>query len=218
MESKYKPGDKVIVIERKGESSDYPLGFVDCMCKYSGSVVTIKEVKPVPYNCKNRKFYNGDNFYYYIKEDKNSYLWHSSMFMNAKSLYNVGDKVTIVERKGSEFDYPFNFTKGMNELAGKTFIVSEVEPAYIDPSLKYSNGDNYKYLLEGSMYSWHSSMFKTTTQKVNNLQNTKNHENRFQKPKASVRRGSIPKGRTVCGRTNKARVTVKHLSNKPVYC
>lgn len=218
MESKYKPGDKVIVIEREGEASDYPMGFIDDMCKYSGLVVTIETVHPILYDCKFRKFYNGDDFQYHIKEDGGNKYWHSSMFMNAKSLYNVGDKVTIAEREGGEFDYPFNFTKGMNDLAGSTFIVSKVEQAYINPSLKYSNGDNYKYLLEGSMYSWHSSMFKTTTQKVNNLQNTKNHENRFQKPKASVRRGSIPKGRTVCGRTNKARVTVKHLSNKPVYC
>lgn len=37
----------------------------------------------------------------------------------------------------------------MNELADKTFIVSKVEPAYINSYLKYYNGDNYKYLLEG---------------------------------------------------------------------
>lgn len=218
MESKYKPGDKVIVIERKGEASDYPMGFVDSMCKYSGSVVTIEKVMPCPYDCTHHKFYNGDNFYYNIKEDKTSYLWHSSMFMNAKSLYNVGDKVTIAERKGSEDDYPFSFTDCMTKLADKTFIVKKVTPITISYCYKYDNGDNYKYFLEGSCWSWHSSMFKTTIQKVNNLQNTKNHENRFQKPEASVRRGSVPKGRTVCGRANKARVTVKHLSNKPVYC
>lgn len=218
MESKYKPGDKVIVIERKGEASDYPLGFVDSMCKYSGSVVTITDVGTIPYDCTRRKFYNGDDFQYFIKEDGGIKHWHSSMFENVKSLYNVGDEVTIAERKGDECDYPFSFIDNMNKSAGKTFIVKKVTPVTISHDYKYYNGDNYKYFLEGSMYSWHSSMFKTTTQKVNNLQNTKNHENRFQKPEASVRRGSVPKGRTVCGRANKARVTVKHLSNKPVYC
>ncbi len=135
-----------------------------------------------------------------------------------ESKYKPGDKVTIVEREGSEFDYPFGFTKGMCEFVGKTFIISKVVPAVIEHRFKYYNGDDYTYFLEGLSWNWHSSMFKTTTQKVNNLQNTKSYENRFQKPEASVRRGSVPKGRTVCGRANKARVTVKHLSNKPVYC
>ena len=142
MESKYKPGDKVTIIEREGSSADYPLFFGKGMCVYSGKIVTIEKVEPITYRCNGCKFYNGDDFRYYIKEDGGAYYWHSSMFKKAES----------------------------------------------------------------------------TTQKVNNLQNTKNHENRFQKPEASVRRGNVPKGRTVCGRTNKARVTIKHLSNKPVYC
>ena len=76
------------------------------------------------------------------------------------SPYKVGDKVRILERKGSSRDYPFFFMKEMEELAGETFTIKRIELNTICDRDKY-NGDFHRYILdEPGDWSWHSSMFE----------------------------------------------------------
>ena len=157
--------------------------------------------------------------------------------------FKVGDKVRIKEREGDPFNYPFPFCNPMNKLAG---TICEIKKINTTTSLtncksKYINGDYHIYEISpvnssdhrDFVWAWHSSMFEPVIEKENNelysqkpsgeskqvltTQKTKEHEIRFQKPKASYIRGNVPTGRAICGRGNKTAIKLGHLSNKACY-
>lgn len=72
--------------------------------------------------------------------------------------YKVGDKVRILHRDKSEYDYPFTFVDDMAALEGKEFTISDIIESS-DPKCDI-NGDYHRYFLEEIGYDWHSSMFE----------------------------------------------------------
>lgn len=79
-----KPGDTLVVEERRGAEDLYPFGFVDDMAKFAGQKVTIKQITPSSYG-RYCSYYNGLNFKIRIEEDGGRFGWHPSMFEMEKS-------------------------------------------------------------------------------------------------------------------------------------
>lgn len=71
-------GDKVIIEERRGNDTDYPLDFVDGMTVYCGKEMTIKHI--FDGNEENVKFNNGLTKIFTMCEDSGRYNWSSAMF------------------------------------------------------------------------------------------------------------------------------------------
>lgn len=75
----FKVGDKVIILKRIGNGSDYPFSYSSYMDDYAGKTATIIEIKDVSAKeIMHKRYYNGDDHIY--KLDNNDYSWHSSMF------------------------------------------------------------------------------------------------------------------------------------------
>lgn len=171
----YKVGDYIRIKKREGNDGDYPFCFVGAMARLAGNkyeIATIEEAKIID---KDRKYYNGDNNSYYLKNiggECIDYTWHSSMFEPyipdiSESKYKVGDTVIIASKEGNETDYPFHFIWGMCKRAGEIYIINEVKPVEensIKDKPKY-NGDSFEYTLRSPGRDiipgrWHSSMFE----------------------------------------------------------
>ena len=78
-----------------------------------------------------------------------------------ESKYKVGDTVKI-KQLSVEGGYRHGVNSEMIELSGKTFKISSIE-------LSMSRAgeipdDGYKYILEGSPWSWASSMFEDSSE------------------------------------------------------
>lgn len=88
------------------------------------------------------------------------------------SPFKVGDRVKISKRLGEQKEYPYDFTDEMAALKGEVFTIAKIESTQVHNSRKYSNGDPNQYLLEGTRFLWHSSMFERVSQddKVNQEQ------------------------------------------------
>lgn len=89
------------------------------------------------------------------------------------SLYKVGDRVIIAQRKGRSNDYPFGFIDEMTTYSGKIATIQEVSRCKSDCSHKrFYNNDPFKYKIDlgNNILVWHSSMFKS---KENNVMEQK---------------------------------------------
>lgn len=85
-----------------------------------------------------------------------------------KPLYNVGDYVTVrKEIKGHK--YSLDFLGSMQELAGKTFYVKNIEK--ISDFSKINNGEIYWYLLNNAFY-WDAAMIMPATEEEKKSVNT----------------------------------------------
>jgi len=73
-----KVGDKVIIEQRRGSSSNYPYSFTDEMISYSGKEMTIADIGKWPYD--GNLFSNYSDKCFYLLEDNQKFTWHSSMF------------------------------------------------------------------------------------------------------------------------------------------
>ena len=78
----FKAGDYVTINERDGLASDYPASFVDDMAGYSGKTFLVTDLS-VTESGDDRKFFNGDPHWYYLKTPSGYWTWHSSMFRKA---------------------------------------------------------------------------------------------------------------------------------------
>lgn len=80
------------------------------------------------------------------------------------SLYKVGDRVIIAQRKGDMKDYPFYFTNEMTSYSGNIATIQKVfewEARHLSHKRFYNNDPfEYKINLDNNIFSWHSSMFE----------------------------------------------------------
>lgn len=80
------------------------------------------------------------------------------------SKYQIGDTVTI-KRLSSEDDnagmYRFGLNDEMIASSGKSFKIEDIQRTANSPGKLPDDG--YRYKLEGSRWSWASSMFEDTT-------------------------------------------------------
>ena len=230
---KFKVGDKVQIKERKGCAEDYPCYFANGMALQKGKIFTIREIvkfNPAYDNDKIKcKFYNGDDNYYLFEEF--GCCWHSSMFEPIIKDYSYGDSIKVLEYSGTIEEATCFFVsfdaQGIEhkdvclkirekcsnfcEIAGNMGAVKHIDSQECFPEfptikqlVAFVNKINELY----SQKPFGESKQILTTQK------TKEHEIRFQKPKASYIRGNVPTGRTICGRGNKTAIKLGHLSNK----
>lgn len=80
------------------------------------------------------------------------------------SKYQIGDIVTIKRLCSEEDDagmYRFGLNSEMIESSGKSFKVEDIQNTANSPGKLPDDG--YRYKLEGSRWSWASSMFEDTT-------------------------------------------------------
>lgn len=77
----YKVGDLVRIKKREGDSYDYPLSYVDRMLDYQEVIAKVIEVEydDEAERYKDLKYYDGDNYIYYLDVTNSEYLWSSSM-------------------------------------------------------------------------------------------------------------------------------------------
>lgn len=107
MEPLYKVGDKVKVITRKADSSDYRFSFVDSMTKYAGEIVTIASVNSTT---ESSTIIRDDGYRYKIVEDRGVYSWASSMFSPlASTMSQFSDIPTTIKIKVKTNQLKFNF-------------------------------------------------------------------------------------------------------------
>lgn len=76
----------------------------------------------------------------------------------AKSIFEVGDTVTIKERVHSEGAYRCGFTDTMAEMAGEQFVIERVREG--SGSRYKLPDDGFVYDLRGNHFNWSSSMFE----------------------------------------------------------
>lgn len=124
-------------------------------------------------------------------------------------VFKEGDVVTV--RPDLSIDcchYNLDIRGEMLYLRGKQVRIKGVtENSY---TLEKIGEDGCEYYVEGSPYTWSSNSFI-----INNLTQSKD-ENRLQEKEPVVTGGSEFKGCRVCGRKNKAAITVGHLSYKRI--
>lgn len=170
---------------------------------------------------------------YWIGEDA------LELYQEQPHIYKVGDKVRIKEREGNSSGYPFTFLDCMNELAGTICKIKEIKSiaveSFLNPQSKYINDDYHIYTImpidssdrRDFVWAWHSSMFEPVEEdvpitesdnKISTTQKIQNNEIRFQKPKASCKRGTVPTGSTISGRKDKIAISIGHLSYQVCNC
>lgn len=239
----YKVGDKVRIKEREGKSIDYPCYFVDEMCQQKGKIFTIKNISELSSSRHvKRKFYNGDNHFYLFEE--NGYTWHSSMFepalenpkSNAQTLCPLkeGDSISICGMIGRIQDggyychrYYLDFDnikddqehlvccKKLRELVPDfEKIANEFDATHEESDCfpEFSTIDDLVKFAQAVNNAYNSKKSITISKTLNE------NEIRFQKPKTSSIRGSVPTGRAICGRRRKTAIELGHLSNTTCYC
>lgn len=74
-----RPGDKVIIEDRRGASGLYPYSFANEMTQYSGKEMTIVDISKM--SAAGYPFSNGSDKCFYMEEDDREFTWHSSMFV-----------------------------------------------------------------------------------------------------------------------------------------
>lgn len=241
----YQIGDIVRIKKREGNDGDYPFSFSNYMSSLAGTICLIVGIdsEGVCASDVNRKYFNGDYSCYKLKpldsSDKRDfgYDWHSSMFelitspskiqLQAISL-NVGNLVPICGMFGKiELDDNYyldfdnisdqehiscckklrelvpNFDRIANEF-GTVYNTERLFPEFstIDELMRFVQAINTKY------NSKQPTIFKKS----------ETYEIRFQKPKTSSIRGSVPTGRAICGRRRKTAIELGHLSNATCHC
>lgn len=80
------------------------------------------------------------------------------------SKYQVGDIITIKQLSPEDDSigrYRFGLNADMIALSGKSFKIESICPGHSSPGTVPDDG--YRYDLEGSRWSWASSMFEDTT-------------------------------------------------------
>lgn len=100
------------------------------------------------------------------------------------------------------------------ELA-KPFNPKTINPSQCCIPIFWSLTDLYKYCMV--LVEEMNAILKKKNQKEQSITTPKTlneNEIRFQKPKASSIRGSVPTGRAICGRRCKTAIELGHLSNK----
>lgn len=235
----YKVGDKVRIKEREGKSIDYPCYFVDEMCQQKGKIFTIKNISELSSSRHvKRKFYNGDNHFYLFEE--NGYTWHSSMFEpvieKENTDYKYGDSIKVLEYSGTirTATYFFvNFDTTVTEHENICSKIREKCPDFCEIAKNMGaikNISNKEYFPEfptierliafinkiNELYSQKPS--DESKKSIITPKTLNENEIRFQKPKTSSIRGSVPTGRAICGRRRKTAIELGHLSNTTCYC
>lgn len=238
----YKVGDKVRIKERIGNENDYPCLFSDVMTHWSGGTFKIKEkyhltVKNIKDGEKS-KFYNGDDDLFLLNGTNNN-IWHSSMFepvledskqkIQTLTSLKVGDLVQICGMIGTiryYCDYSTYYLGFDNSSKNQEHFICCAKLRELVPNFD-KIADEYSPTQHKSgrfpEFSTIDDLMKFT-QAVNNIYNSKKsittlktlneNEIRFQKPKTSSIRGSVPTGRAICGRRCKTAIELGHLSNK----
>lgn len=111
--SPYKVGDKVRILEREKNPSDYPFSFVGEMEECVGEVFTIKKIEFQ--NTCEKNIYNGD-FHKYILDEPGDWNWHSSMFEKVDSDSEIKEE-SVPEKK-----YKYEDDQRLT-ICGKTYRV-----------------------------------------------------------------------------------------------
>jgi len=240
----YKVGDIVRIKKREGYGDDYPFSFSDSMAELAGTLCRISKIIPNQVdNDQEYKYFNGDYSEYELEPldpaDKRDFYfcWHSSMFepvakpqeiqLQATSL-KEGDLIPICGILGKierginyylEFDHisdqeHTSCCKKLRELVPNfdkiacAYNAIRQEPCYfpefrtIDELIQFVQAINTKY----------------NSKQPTILKKSETYEIRFQKPKTSSIRGSVPTGRAICGRRRKTAIKRGHLSNTTCYC
>lgn len=125
----YKIGDKVRILEREKDPSDYPFPFVGEMEEYVGKILTIKRIEFN--NICDKDKYNGD-FHKYILDELGNWYWHSSMFEKVES-----DSV-IKEESVPEKKYKYKDGQHLT-ICGKTYRVHRIKDNNFLVCDEYSN-------------------------------------------------------------------------------
>lgn len=111
--SPYKVGDKVRILKREKNHSDYPFGFVNDMLKFVGNIFTIKKIEFN--NICDKDKYNGD-FHQYVLNTPESWTWHSSMFERVDSDSEIKEEPVLEKKYKYEDDQRLT-------ICGKTYRV-----------------------------------------------------------------------------------------------
>jgi len=236
----YKVGDKVRIKEREGKAVDYPYFFLDEMRQQKGKTFTIEKIAKEVDPQERRKFYNGDDHWYLFKEDLNRFRWHSSMFepvlenpeLTTSISLKKGDLISICDIVGeirdSGYDEPAHYLDfdNINEqehyaccaklrelVPNFDKIADKFDPVWNDTILfpEFSTIDKLMQFVQAINAEYN---FKQSTI----LKKSETYEIRFQKPKTSSIRGSVPAGRAICDRRRKTAIELGHLSNTTCYC
>ena len=201
----------------------------DVICKYFNGDYSSYEL--VPLDSSDERNFNYD--------------WHSSMFEPVDELirhidttilkstvisstaYKVGDKVFCcgyngkIKNHDGDGDYYIEFT--------------DHESTCINIALKISNYSDLEELCENSDYGTHNGIFPEFDTIENlmkfvdylnsqydktllTIKESETYEIRFQKPKASSKRGVVPTGSTIRGRKDKIAIGIGHLSYQVCNC
>jgi len=247
MTHQYKVGDKVQIKKRKGSPYEYPYPFAESMNKLAGTICEIKGIHYVKsFSDSNSKYIDEDYHMYEIRPVDSSdcrdfvWAWHSSMFEpvieKENMSYNYGDSIKVLEYSGkiceaTYFFVSFDTPKTTHEVTCSK--IREVCSDFCEIAKNMGaikNIDNEKLFPEfptieklvafvnkiNELYSQKpSSEFKqilTTSKTLNE------NEIKFQRAKASSKRGIVPTGRAICGRRCKTAIKLGHLSHTTCYC
>lgn len=82
----------------------------------------------------------------------------------AEPIFKVGDIVTIKKLTRDDGECRFGINDDMISMSGKSFTIRGIEPA--TASTGTIPDDGYRYKLEGSGWSWASSMFEDPPEKT----------------------------------------------------
>jgi hypothetical protein len=77
----YKVGDLVRIKKREGNWYDYPLSYIDGMLDYQEVIAKVIKVEhdDGAEIHRNLKYYDGDDYIYYLDVTNSKYLWSSPM-------------------------------------------------------------------------------------------------------------------------------------------
>lgn len=82
----------------------------------------------------------------------------------AEQKYTIGDIVTIKKLTRDDGEYRFGLNSEMMEASGRAFTIKSIELTTASPGKIPDDG--YRYKLEGSPWSWASSMFEDPPEKT----------------------------------------------------
>lgn len=218
----YKVGDQVLIKDLYKESDDdYDFGLEPKMREFSNKICTIKEVR-LDTDAEDEITYDG--YEYKINEDDGFYTWSSDMFVgavtkggfNAKSVFNVGDKVVIRNDLivGKPYDTGCLFTTQMQDYCNKLATI-------INCYYPMLGGIRYHLDIDRGKFAWSSDMlllYSENSQTINQTTNqtTNQNENQLQRKEACISRGDQYTGRRVLYTRRKAKISVGHLSYKEI--
>ena len=82
----------------------------------------------------------------------------------AEPQYKIGDIVTIKKLTRDDGEHRFGLNSEMMEASGRSFTIKSIELTTASPGKIPDDG--YRYKLEGSPWSWASSMFEDPLEKT----------------------------------------------------